>query len=107
MNGIGGADANRVSGNGQTIALPPVISLPKRGGAIRGISYDSGADNGSYGLMQFSSPVPACAAAPGKLTAFLEISTLPKVTAKRRSGDGEKKKRETLIQPEQVYEKTN
>ena len=37
MNGAGkAADANRVSGDGQTVA-PPVISLPKGGGAIRGM----------------------------------------------------------------------
>ena len=36
MNGAGTADANRTSGDGQTIASPPVISPPK-GGAIRGM----------------------------------------------------------------------
>src|SRR2546426_2310286 len=37
MNGIGRADATRVSGDGQTVASPPAISLPKGGGAIRGM----------------------------------------------------------------------
>jgi hypothetical protein len=37
MNGGGKADANRVSGHDQTAASPPIISLPKGGGAIRGI----------------------------------------------------------------------
>src|SRR5215831_10030223 len=37
MNGGGKADANRVSGNGQTVASLPVISLPQGGGAIRGV----------------------------------------------------------------------
>jgi Salmonella virulence plasmid 65kDa B protein len=37
MNGSDTADTNRVSGNWQTGASPPVLSLPKGGGAIRGI----------------------------------------------------------------------
>jgi len=55
--------------------------------------------------MEINSP-EANAAAPGKPTASLEIFSSPKVTAKRRSGGGEKKKREKLIQTEQLYEKT-
>ena len=55
--------------------------------------------------MEINSP-EVNAAAPGKPTASLEIFSLPKVTAKRRSGYGEKKKRQKLIQTEQLYEKT-
>ena len=59
----------------------------------------------SSSTMEINSP-EVNAAAPGKPTASLEIFSLPKVTAKRRSGEGEKKKREKLIQTEQLYEKT-
>jgi RHS repeat-associated protein len=37
MNGAGKAEANRVNGNGQPATSPPAISLPKGGGAIRGM----------------------------------------------------------------------
>jgi RHS repeat-associated protein len=37
MNSVGKAEANRVSGEGQTATSPPAISLPKGGGAIRGM----------------------------------------------------------------------
>jgi len=97
MNGVGGADTNRISGHRQ----PPVTSLPKGGGAIRGISCGSGADNGPYGLMHFSLSVPAGSTAPGKMTASLVVFTSPKVIAKRRI-DGEKKKREEFSRSQQL-----
>ncbi len=60
MNGAGKADANRASGNGQTIESPPVISLPKGGGAIRGIgekfSVNPVTGTGSLTVPIFTSP---------------------------------------------------
>jgi hypothetical protein len=44
MNGAGKADANRTSGDGQTVASPPIISLPKGGGAIHNIREKFAAD---------------------------------------------------------------
>src|SRR5215471_13063741 len=60
MNGAGKADATRVSGDGQTVASPPAISLPKGGGAIRGIgekfSVNPVTGTGSLTVPIFTSP---------------------------------------------------
>src|SRR5438309_6488784 len=62
MNGAGKADANRLSGDGQTVASPPVISLPKGGGAIRGMG-EKFAANPVTGTGSMSVPI---ATSPGR-----------------------------------------
>src|SRR5438309_6595594 len=62
MNGAGKADANRLSGDGQTVASPPVISVPKGGGAIRGMG-EKFAANPVTGTGSISVPIHA---SPGR-----------------------------------------
>jgi RHS repeat-associated protein len=62
MTSTGKGDANRVSGEGQTVVSAPVISLPKGGGAIRGIG-EKFAANPVTGTGSMSVPI---AISPGR-----------------------------------------
>src|SRR5207302_10637258 len=62
MNGSDKSDANRVSGERQAVAAPPSISLPKGGGAIRGIG-EKFAANPVIGTGSITVPI---ATSPGR-----------------------------------------
>src|SRR5499426_1263659 len=62
MNGSDKSDANRVSGERQSVASPPSISLPKGGGAIRGMG-EKFAANPVTGTGSMSVPI---AVSPGR-----------------------------------------